>query len=205
MVSLGDRVCAETFAVSSCDASSNGLVVYLWEDTYNNCLAFLFAHAPLNIPVNDLVVHRLCFYQPWLRNIAAMFGALLCYCSSMQAKDLSGNVFNIKNSSFVQSQAKILLGYGTNPFSFDDYQLTDPVELDTLINAVDGGTFYTIHIYAFYTPPADETIYEVGLKIGVTDTGGAGHDVLILRHVNPNGYPLRGGTEYMIEILIHGE
>jgi len=202
---MTDRICAETMRPSSCNANSNGLVVMMWNPVDGACHNIMIAHVPLTIAADDYVVHRICFYEPWLKNFVALIGVLLCYCENFTAIDINGTEFTIESYRPVRRKANMLLGYGSDAFSFDDYTMTNYKSITPTVSATDGGSFYTIHIYTTYIPEQDETIYEIGLSLGIIDVNGDVHDTLILRHVNPDGYPLQAGKEYLIEILIHGE
>ena len=101
-------------------------------------------------------------------------------------------------------RAIIAIGYGTDPFDFGNYTLTNRKELETYVDTNDIGTEYRIHIYAFYTPPTDEEIYEIGLIAQVRDVTGGIRKALVIRHVNPYGYLLYGGRQHLLEIIIVG-
>jgi len=204
-VSLGDRECVEAMTTSNYDCNSTTISPCFY-GTDGGVYTTLLNHVVAPISVGRITEVRICFYEPWLKNFARIWTAILCDCNNFDAIDVNGTSFYIRGSDQIfGGKVKLLLGVGTSPFSFDNYALESPKEIDYKIYNHISDTYADIRIVSYYTPEQDETVYEVGLVLPIYDTNGNLHDVLILRHVNPDGYKLTGGQVNIIEILIYGE
>ena len=205
LAELTDRVCAQLTLPAGCNANSTTIAVAI-STTEGTVAGVRLAHSVATIVAGDIVAHRICFYEPWLRNFAAIWAAIFCDCDRFSAVDMNGTQFDIRGSGDVfEGSAKMVIGYGTDPFTFVDHSLTNPKEVATTISADITDTYANIVITGQYTPPTDEVIYEIGMKLPIYDINGTLHDVLVLRHVNPSGYSVSAGQPVVIRIIIHGE
>ena len=199
-----DRVCATVAYVASCNGSSSEINMSLY-DTGGGTHRYAVSHVVASIAQSDPVKHRVCFYEPWLANMAKILAALMCDCDSFSAVDMQSLTVALRGSGqLFAGPAKILIGTGTNPFSFSDATMTNPIELDTTVTLAITSTDAKITLNAFIQPSSNMTIYEVGVKLPVYDTSGVVHDVLIIRHVNTQGYALEANKLYAIQVYIYG-
>jgi len=175
-------------------------------DTSGGNKNILLAGKLLSVNVDESIIYKLIFNEPWVYNMANWFYGINNNVDAPNEKDLAGNIYTLRSSGDAQaSVCKIVTGDGTDAWSPTDYSLTNPVEHETTFAS--WVTDYAIEYVwrTWYIPPSDETIEEIGLVQKLYDDGGAQYDTLLARiALGASPLNLVGGNYYIIRLRIVG-
>jgi len=132
----------------------------------------------VSISMNQTVVHRWNFYEPWLYNWASIMCGILRN-ENIAMKDISGSSLTARTSAeFNASGARIVISQNSISFDPEMYNIPNMVEIDTHYNVWSTQQYVIGHILGIYVPDTDIDIYTVGLVQKVYDTEGYTYDVL---------------------------
>ena len=143
----------------------------------------------VTIAEDQTVTVRINIFEPWTKNMGYLLGGLLTDQNLLGLVDTGGNTHNIRanneNASVVAGATRIVIGTGTNPFSFDDYYLESMTEIPTSYDFIVGsGYSYALAYWvSSYVPPTEMTINEIGLVQSLRSTDGGTYDALMCRIV----------------------
>jgi len=143
----------------------------------------------VTIAKDQTVTARINIFEPWTKNMGYLLGGLLNDQNLLGLVDTGGNTHNIRasdqNNPVVAGASRIVIGTGTNPFSFDDYYLENMTEIPTSRGFVYPSDFSYALAYwvSSYVPPSEMTITEIGLVQSLYSTDGNTYDALMCRIV----------------------
>jgi len=199
---LSDRVRVNISAVLP--ITGNSVILIIRFGTSSNYYAPAIAGKDIAFSVDQTITWRLNFFEPLVRNLAYIFFGLLSDTDPTGILDLAGTSHDVRTSaegtSFATGVCKVHFGTSNAPFSFDNYAITDPIEVTPKVTAiVDDGLKYILTILTSYVVPASDTdIYEIGIVRTLYDTAGNTYDALLARIVLSTPITLHGGKTNVV-------
>jgi len=143
----------------------------------------------VTIAKDQTVTLRINIFEPWTKNMGYLLGGVLTDQNLLGLVDTGGNTHDIRandhNSNVVAGATRIVIGTGTNPFSFDDYYLESMTEIPTSRGFLVASDYSYALAYwtSSYVPPSEMTISEIGLVQSLYSSDGSTYDALMCRIV----------------------
>ncbi|MCD6155039.1 MAG: hypothetical protein J7J22_04665, partial [Candidatus Verstraetearchaeota archaeon] len=129
----GDESYLEVIKTFGADVPSVALKFNL-RTTGGGGLGAVIGHKVVNASASQAVSYRLKFKEPWLRNFAEFLKGVMQDADVGGLVDINGASFTLRiKGTTLADSAKVLIGYGNNPFSPSDTSLTNPKELDSYV------------------------------------------------------------------------
>jgi len=146
----------------------------------------LLARSLVSVSVDQVVTYSIDFFEPWTKNFFLFWAGLWLDRNVSGLVDTSGATRDLNSGAdtdFKGCGAQIAIGAGTNPFSFDDYTLTnmDVLPTDYVYKVGTNSSFILIAFISKYIPSSDITITEIGLVQKYKATDGNLYEYLICR------------------------
>jgi len=185
---LSDRMRVNGQWVS--DGAYKSLAWYLDQGPHDN----VYRNGIINkilvtIAENQTVTVRINIFEPWTKNMGYLLGGLLTKQNLLGLVDTGGNTHDIRANNpavnVVAGASRIVIGTGTNPFSFDDYYLESMTEIPTSHGFIypSDYSFALAYWTSSYVPPSEMTISEIGLVQELYSSDGSTYDALMCRIV----------------------
>jgi len=160
------------------------------------------------ITSGQTITWRLNLFEPILKNFGYVLYGLLSASAPTGVVDLSGTSHDVRTNDYETKVAtgnpKVQFGTSNNPFSFDDYAITNPIETTPEIAKYEASDYkYIAVVFTCHIVPANDTdIYEIGIVRTLYDSGGNTYDALLTRMVLSEPITLYGGKTNVIFIRL---
>lgn len=152
-------------------------------DTGGYSREVMWGRTPFSVPgAGYNVYYDVVVRSPFLKNFAAYLFGLLSETNQTLVSRAGASYAARTTSDANSGGAYTLVGTSNAPFSFDQYELTNPLVLTSFFNLYWSYRSYVMGIASGATRlPSAMTIAEVGVAQRIYDTAGALKDTLLLR------------------------
>jgi hypothetical protein len=125
--------------------------------------------------------------------------------SNQPVTKMDGGTITARSSGDVQgAEAYLLIGTSSDPFSFTNYSLTNPIFLASAYNYLESRWTWLMAILTGATRfTTSYTVAEVGIGQRIYDIGGALYDVLLARIVLPTAISRSAGDVFTVAVTFY--